>query len=266
LCIAGPAISRRQFRVLAHEGRYEIEDLGSTNGTWVGDVRLRERTRLRPGMRIRVGNMVFRFALQDEIEREGSTLLYEMSVRDALTGTFNRRHFEERLGTEIAFAARQQSPLSLLLVDVDTLKPVNDHFGHAAGDAVLNAVGSVLRKATREEDLVARIGGDEFAVLVCADGEGARVLGERLRACVEALQVPFSGAPLPATVSIGIASFGAAATTRDIDLMAAADVALYAAKRAGRNRIEYTPASPSTEPEGAATNDEDSRRPTRAED
>jgi diguanylate cyclase (GGDEF)-like protein len=200
---------------------------------------------LRPGARIQIGDTLLRFALCDELEWEASKRVYEASVRDALTGAFNRRYFEERLISEFAFAARQGTALSVALADIDHFKLINDRYGHAAGDAVLRRIGAELKTAVRAEDVLARYGGEEFAVLARGIAvNGARALAERLRICIERTRVPWSGGELSVTVSVGLAhNHAGPAATDPQRLVIAADKALYAAKEGGRNRLElaYSP-------------------------
>ncbi len=158
---------------------------------------------------------------------------------DSLTGLFNRRHFYGRLEEEIERARRQLTPLTLLLLDVDRFKELNDRLGHLAGDAVLRVVGDVLRRSVRLFDVCTRFGGDEFAILMPGSGpESTRQIAERIREGVEDSRP--AGGPwaddLRVTASIGIATF--AGTTAE-DLIARADQALYAAKREGKNRVSF---------------------------
>lgn len=261
-------ISRNQARILARDGGYELEDLDSTNGTYIEGVRVQGRVPLHDGSRIQMGNTLLRFALQDQIECEAAQRLYEASVRDGLTGVFNRRHFEERLIAEFAFAARHGTALCVLLSDIDHFKRINDQWGHPAGDLVLRRIGSELNAAVRTEDLVARYGGEEFAVLARGiDVRGARAFAERLRTILEHAHIEWEGARIPVTTSIGLAHNHAGPAAADPQrLVAAADTALYAAKAAGRNRVElarspgsYAVAGPDSSPSRSAP--ESRRRP-----
>ncbi|MGM9320599.1 GGDEF domain-containing protein [Deinococcus aquaticus] len=165
--------------------------------------------------------------------------LKHQSVRDALTGLFNRRYMEETGGRELARAQRHGQPVSVLMLDVDHFKRFNDVHGHAIGDAVLRRLGSVLSRQFREEDIACRYGGEEFLVLLpgCT-ADAALERAEVLRQAVGSLPVAAPDTEgLTVTVSVGIA-----ATVRGSgvlsDLIAQADQALYAAKRAGRNRVK----------------------------
>jgi diguanylate cyclase (GGDEF)-like protein len=164
--------------------------------------------------------------------------LAELAATDPLTGLSNTRAFQERLRHELGRVARYQETLSLLLIDVDDLKRVNDYYGHAAGDEVLGSVADAIRQELREVDLGARLGGDEFGVLTPRTSkESARVLAERLRARVaKGITAPACGRT---TISIGITSLAPSRDERPTaaSLMAAADEALYLAKREGGNRV-----------------------------
>jgi diguanylate cyclase (GGDEF)-like protein len=161
--------------------------------------------------------------------------LSDTARRDPLTGLLNRRGFEERLDAELARATRGERPAALILADLDRFKTVNDRLGHPAGDAVLLRVAEILEGVGRRGDTVARMGGEEFVFIVPdADAVEAYELAERLRAEVEEA---FADEPVKLTISCGAVAFPVDGTTADT-LMAAADEALYSAKRAGRNRSE----------------------------
>jgi diguanylate cyclase (GGDEF)-like protein len=157
--------------------------------------------------------------------------LEQLAARDALTGLVNRRVFEETLVREIARSTRTREPLSLVVVDVDHFKRVNDTHGHHVGDEVLRHVGKALGGSVRASDLVARFGGEEFVALLpnCGPADACKV-AESLRTAVAA-----DGPPVPVTASAGVASYPTQATD-GASLFQAADAALYEAKREGRDR------------------------------
>jgi diguanylate cyclase (GGDEF)-like protein len=159
----------------------------------------------------------------------------QLAYRDGLTGVFNRRYFESRMVEEVTRAARYGGGVSVLMVDLDYLKTINDKFGHMLGDDVLRAVSATLVHQLRKVDVVCRYGGDEFAIVLPAtQGTSAAAVAEKLRRAVA--NTPFPGVPYPITLSIGAAEFPANGITRD-DIVRAADSALYDAKEAGRNQI-----------------------------
>ncbi len=161
-----------------------------------------------------------------------------LAATDALTGLMNRRAFLEALDRERSRAARHTLPLSLLMLDVDHFKRVNDTYGHDGGDAVLRGIAAVLRKIARKSDFVSRWGGEEFVLALAQTAEaGGRVAAERVRRAIA--DTPYTlptGEPLHVTSSVGLAS--AAATVHVEELIVRADKALYAAKARGRNRVE----------------------------
>ena len=164
--------------------------------------------------------------------------LREMSIRDPLTGLFNRRYMEETLDREMNRAARTSSELGLIMIDVDHFKAFNDTHGHEAGDAVLEAVGEVLRRYSRTSDVACRFGGEEFImILPDCSLDYARLRADELRRRVAALYLCNRGVELPgATISCGVAAFPMHGHRPD-DLIHAADRALYIAKRSGRNQV-----------------------------
>jgi len=174
----------------------------------------------------------------DERILELNSRLEELAMTDELTGIANRRAFFAVAERELSQAARYSSPLSFLMMDIDHFKLVNDAHGHDAGDAVLRSVAAVLRGRVRDVDLLARLGGEEFGLLMphtrLAD---ALVSAERIRAAVSAASCEFGGLSLGVTISIGVSARGDGAESLD-SIMKGADEALYRAKGAGRDRVE----------------------------
>ena len=157
-------------------------------------------------------------------------------MTDPLTGAFNRRHLFELLISESQRVLRGGEVFSLLMIDLDFFKKVNDGFGHLAGDAVLCEFVARSRAAVRKTDVVCRFGGEEFVVFMPAmRGAGAAQLGERLRHAIEATPVVFDGAVITVTVSVGVASYRAGESLEE--LLSRADHRLYMAKEEGRNRV-----------------------------
>lgn len=174
------------------------------------------------------------------IEREEMVRsLEQLAITDGLTGIFNHRYFQMRLENEVKRARRYEVAFALLLIDIDHFKSINDRFGHAAGDVVLAGLAALLRRCLRETDIIARHGGEEFAVVLTqTKGKDALLTADRLRKTIEehAFDAP-EGESLKVTVSIGIAACPENSDSRE-GLLLAADKALYAAKTAGRNRID----------------------------
>lgn len=163
--------------------------------------------------------------------------LREQATRDGLTGLFNRRYIQETLPRELARAERERSPVSMVMLDLDHFKRLNDAFGHQAGDLLLQRLAQILTENTRRGDIVARYGGEEFLVaLMDSTPEAARKRVEQWRAEFGACAVPYEGNLLQTTVSAGLASFPGDGSGLD-ELVRKADAAMYRAKAAGRNRV-----------------------------
>ena len=235
-----PGVSRTHARVVRRApGKYFVEDAGSSNGTFVDGQRVNEPTLLVEGQRLGLGATVeLRFGFTDEAEEGALRRLYESSILDALTGAYNRKHFEERLSAEIAYAKRHATPLSLILFDLDHFKRVNDTYGHLGGDHVLRSVGALVKRTLRVEDVFARYGGEEFAIIARGiDVHHGYLLAERLRITVETAKIEFGGVLIPVTVSLGVASVACCAEGATAEMLVGrADERLYAAKGGGRNR------------------------------
>lgn len=187
----------------------------------------------------RVISLVMQFSSHAALAMRNAWLLQQVQLladTDALTGVANRRSFEKALARDVSRSTRSREPLTLVMVDLDRFKQLNDHFGHQAGDEVLRKVGAVLRAACRESDVPARYGGEEFAVLLpsCSKDQ-AFAAAERLRQLVASVE-----APVPITCSAGVAIYPLNAST-PTQLVAAADEALYQSKRMGRDRSTLSP-------------------------
>jgi two-component system cell cycle response regulator len=232
-------LSRRHACIRRLGDVYAIQDLGSTNGTFVDGVRIEGLRALDDGCRIGVGaNTVLHFRLVDAVELEAARQTYALTVRDPLTGVFNRRHLDERLAAETAYALRHGTPLSLLLLDIDHFKRINDKHGHAAGDEALCMLAKLLTTLARCEDVLARFGGEEFALVARGiDRAGAWTLAERARMSIAEQRLPIATETVHLTVSIGIAQCEPGDGSAAQRMFVAADRALYAAKDAGRNCV-----------------------------
>jgi diguanylate cyclase (GGDEF)-like protein len=232
-------ISRMHAKLTSADGVVHVEDLGSSNGTLLNGEKLVAPVVLKDGDKLTLGaTTILKFSYSDEIEETYQRRMREAALRDGLTGAFNKRYLLDRLTTELAFAQRHKAPLSLIMLDVDHFKNINDTFGHPAGDAVLVRVATTVSEAVRKEDVFARYGGEEFAVL-CRhiDVSQAAVLAERLRDRLAAGVTEHEGRRISVTVSLGVAGFPDVPVGTPQDLISAADAALYQAKASGRNRV-----------------------------
>ncbi|WP_176959141.1 diguanylate cyclase [Mariprofundus sp. KV] len=166
-----------------------------------------------------------------------------LATTDALTGLYNRRHFLNQAQQLINISIRHQHPIAMVMLDIDHFKEVNDSHGHAAGDHVLRELSKALAMTSRQTDIIGRVGGEEFAILLIdATPSMAGMLAERLRGAVEALTIAFEGTPIPLTISAGICTKTISQKNVPVlDMMRCADSGLYQAKEEGRNRVISKP-------------------------
>jgi two-component system cell cycle response regulator len=231
-------VSRRHARIVKDADSIVVEDLQSANGTLVNGEPVARRV-LVDGDKVMLGSTsVLRFGYHDEVDESFQQQMFDAALRDGMTGAYNKKFFTDRLESELAYAKRHNTHLSLLLFDVDHFKRVNDTYGHLAGDQVLVQLSKLTQGTIRTEDVFARYGGEEFAVYCRAVPlETAGIVGERLRSLVENHHFMHEGQRLPVTISIGVAAFPITPANAGPELVAAADEALYEAKRCGRNRV-----------------------------
>ena len=240
LHIPHKSVSRQHCEIRREGDAYRLRDLGATNRTRVNDLPVTE-TLLADGDHITLGETILKFISHASVEARYHEEVYQLATHDALTELYNRRHFVELVDKEIARALRHGRPLVMCIIDVDLFKPVNDQYGHIAGDGVLRQMAALVRDFVRGEDIAARIGGEEFAVLLPeSDLEAARAFAERLREAVAATPFELGGESRHLTISIGIAGLADSRRERSA-LMQAADAALYRAKDEGRNRVCVEP-------------------------
>jgi diguanylate cyclase (GGDEF)-like protein len=240
LHIPHKSVSRQHCEIVREGDAYRLRDLGATNRTRVNDLPVTE-TLLADGDHITLGETILKFISHASVEARYHEEVYQLATHDALTELYNRRHFVELVDKEIARALRHGRPLVMCIIDVDLFKPVNDQFGHIAGDGVLRQMAALVRAFVRGEDIAARIGGEEFAVLLPeSDLDAARAFAERLREAVATASFVLGGESHRLTISIGIAGLAESRCERSA-LMQAADAALYRAKDEGRNRVCVEP-------------------------
>lgn len=240
--IVDQSLSRIHARIRPSGEGFLLIDGGSTNGTFVEEERIYAPRRIEAGTRFRLGKRtIVTVNLHDELEESAALSVHGAALHDRLTGVYNRGVFDDRLASEMAFAKRHKSPLSVLLFDIDFFKKFNDEYGHLTGDAVLVAVGQKVSETVRTEDILARYGGEEFAVIAReTPTTKAKVLGERIRRAIEKCKVEVDSETLGVTASVGIATLsGPSSYMSAEELIAAADRALYVAKEAGRNCIRH---------------------------
>jgi diguanylate cyclase (GGDEF)-like protein len=218
-------------------GQWLLRDLESTNGTFVNERRISE-VMLEDGDQLRFGDVIYKYLSGTNVESKYHEEIYQMSTLDALTGAYNRRYLMDFLERELASALRHQNPLTLVMLDIDHFKQVNDLRGHLCGDAVLRQMSDRVKTRIRREDLFARYGGEEFAaVLTITQLDGGLRFAESVRLMVSRQPFTFEGEEIPLTISLGVAAvLEEPGVTPDV-LIQRADERLFEAKRAGRNRV-----------------------------
>jgi diguanylate cyclase (GGDEF)-like protein len=229
------SVSRRHARIVWSNESWHAVDLGSTNGTYVNDEMITDRV-LRDGDQIKIGRAILKFLEGGSVETSYHEEIYRLMTYDGLTGVHNKRYFHETLEREVSRCKRYGRVLSLIVFDIDLFKSVNDTYGHIAGDAVLRQLASLVRVNIRREDIFARVGGEEFALILPeTQGPEASAVADKIRKLVEASEFSFDTITIPVTVSLGVGSLDPADSAES--LFAKADANLYRAKQAGRNRV-----------------------------
>jgi two-component system, cell cycle response regulator len=242
--ISDATVSRdHAFVVIDERGSVQLRDKGSTNGTFVNGKRIQAHrpVELTDGDRVQLGtNIVFKLVCLDPNDEQFQREMFERTVRDTLTGLYNRAYLLDQVGVLAQRSAVQGIGVAVLMLDIDHFKQINDRYGHLAGDDVLRQVAAVLRESTRNEDLVARFGGEEFVVVLPVSVPDLAVeRAERIRSNLADRSVVAEGTEIHVTASIGLAFAAAGRSRNEMALIMTADEALYQAKSDGRNRVVF---------------------------
>ncbi|MDA0661158.1 MAG: GGDEF domain-containing protein [Planctomycetota bacterium] len=237
LFIDDPSVSRKHALIKSIPEGYAVLDLNSTNGTYVDDVRISQHT-LTTGARIRVGNHIYKFLINDHIETQYYETVYSMMTHDGLTEAFNKRYLTDILEREFERSIRYSRPLSVAMLDLDKFKQVNDQHGHLAGDDVLKEFVRRAAEAASKDHILARYGGEEFALVMSESNVALAVAtAEKCRQLVEATPFSTCAGDIAVTVSCGVAELDPSRHSKYSDLIAEADARLYRAKQGGRNQV-----------------------------
>ncbi|HEY4882920.1 MAG TPA: GGDEF domain-containing protein [Myxococcales bacterium] len=233
-------VSRRHCTLVKRDLGFFLRDDDSTNGTYLNNAQVRGEMPLRSGDLVKVGSAIFKFLHGGElgsIEAQYHEEIYRLTIIDGLTQAYNKRYLLELLEREMARCTRHGRALSLVLIDIDHFKKINDGFGHIAGDHVLREMAATMKTCIRREDCLARYGGEEFVLVLPETGsENAVFLADKLRRLVEQHEFVFEGKRIPVTYSAGVASLQNAHDSAPAFLKVA-DHKLYEAKRRGRNQV-----------------------------
>jgi two-component system, cell cycle response regulator len=231
------SVSRRHARIQPGADGYYAVDLQSTNGTYINDIPA-SMYKLKDGDYLRVGNCIYRFLMGGNVEAEYHEEIYRLTIIDGLTEVHNKRYLMEFLDRELARSSRHDRPLSLIMIDIDRFKAINDQHGHLGGDFTLRELAIRIKASVRKEELFARYGGEEFtAVLPETPLEGALIVADRMLKVVNQTPFLFEDKTFGVTISAGIVTTQGEPGITPIDLLRRADEKLYQAKEQGRNRI-----------------------------
>ncbi len=237
ICVDQESVSRNHAQITNSKQGVRIKDMGSTNGTFINDDLVEGERDLRNGDLVKIGRTIFKYIAGGNIEAAYHDEIYRLTTMDGLTQVHNRRYFDEQLDRELSRSRRYERVLSLVMMDIDHFKQVNDQHGHLAGDYVLKQLASTVRTKIRREDVFARYGGEEFAIILPEiELRGAKLFAEKVRLLVSKQLITFDKSHIPVTVSVGVAALKPEHREAG-DLVRAADEKLYEAKTSGRNRV-----------------------------
>jgi len=233
-------VSRYHFKLLASGESHVLEDCGSKNGTYLNNKRVESLTPLAKGDIIKIGSIALKYLPKGDPERLTYDKLNLEANTDKHTGCFNKTYFNNRIAIEVNKCKVTGEPLSLILFDLDHFKKLNDGYGHDAGDYVLKEMAQIIRaNGIREQDVFARYGGEEFVILLPKTNlKQSFEIAERLRKLIENKEFLYDAKRLPVTASIGVADYRQGVIT-GTDLFKRADDAVYKAKEAGRNQVQF---------------------------
>lgn len=235
--IPDTSISRQHAVIERANGDYTLADMSSKNGTYVNDVRI-AKCRLSPGDHVRIGNHILKYLSPNHIEAQYHEAVYRMITTDGLTGAANKDYLLDLLEREISRCERFGRALSVLLLDLDNFKLVNDVHGHRAGDEVLKEFSLRVRRVLRRDEIFARYGGEEFAAMLYeADRQAAVSAANRVLEAIRISPFPTSAGLISVTVSIGVAVSNGMQPITPEELLHQADMQLLVAKRCGKNCV-----------------------------
>jgi two-component system cell cycle response regulator len=240
------SISRSHAVIDNYGDSVVARDLESTNGTYVNDDQVREK-KLMDGDQIKIGRTIFKFLSGSNVEAQYHDEIYKLTTTDGLTQIYNKRYFLKEMEREMSRSLRYDRELTLVMLDIDHFKAVNDTYGHLAGDHILRQVARRIKDHIRRDDVFGRYGGEEFILMLPELGkvQGAN-LGEKLRRLIDGEPFVFDNISIPITMSMGVSDLleyrEAVAALGDPELnpfafVKISDDRLYIAKQSGRNRV-----------------------------
>ena len=231
------SVSRQHARCFLSDQRVEIQDLGSSNGTYINNTKISDRQTLQDGDIIRLGTILLKYFAHDNIDNVFHDKIYRMATIDSGTQIFNKKYLLESLESEFKFSSVYGRPLSVIYFDLDFFKKVNDTYGHSAGDYILKEASSVVASIIRKDDIFGRYGGEEFVILLPNTGiRTAYELAERIRNKIQNHSFEYENHKIRQTISMGV-SQSQKKMKIPKDLLDDADKKLYKSKSTGRNKV-----------------------------
>lgn len=232
------AVSRSHAAIEQEDSGYSIVDLGSRNGTFVDDKLMRDRRRLKGGEHIRLGGTILKFMASMDEEAQYHAVVHELMSRDPLTSAFNRSYLMSMLEKLLVRRQFTHQKISVIVLDIDYFKKVNDSWGHLVGDEVLRVFCERIRNVLRSGDALCRLGGEEFVLISeRTELQDAVRIAERIRLAVSSTPFSTQAGPVEITCSLGVMTVDESDSGTVDDLLSRADKHMYAAKAAGRNCV-----------------------------
>lgn len=240
-----PSVSRMHAKIFSSVGKVTIEDLGSSNGTFLNDDPVKKKSTIKDGDMIRLGAIILKFFSSTNMENLIHDKIYRMVTVDAGTGVYNKRYLQNTLNSEFKVARTYNQDISVIYYDLDFFKKVNDTYGHEAGDIILKESAQLVKNLIRKQDMLCRFGGEEFVIILPSTSEKvATELAERIRKSLESHIFKFpqqsaSGKSIVShkqTISMGVAGINRKMKEAK-HLLEIADKRLYQSKQTGRNKV-----------------------------
>lgn len=240
-----PSVSRMHAKIFSSVGKITIEDLGSSNGTFINDEAVKQKSTLKDGDMIRLGAIILKFFSSTNMDNLIHDKIYRLVTIDVGTGVYNKRHLQNTISSEFKVARTYNQDISVIYYDLDFFKSVNDTYGHDAGDQILKESAHLVKTLIRKQDILCRFGGEEFVIILPSTSEKvATDLAERIRQSLEnhVFKIPQSQQSGQAivkhqqTISMGVAGINADIKSAK-ELLEKADRRLYHSKQTGRNKV-----------------------------
>jgi len=233
------SVSRQHSKCFQASDNFDIEDMGSSNGTYVNNQKLISRYTLKDGDIVRLGTVLFKYYAHHNIDMLIVDDLYRMANIDSGTQIANKKNVIEALDSEFKYSKAYTRPLSVIYFDLDHFKKCNDTYGHNAGDFILKETAQIVKSVIRKEDIFGRFGGEEFIIILPnTDSRTALAFAERIRTTIDQHDYVFEDKTMKQTISLGVSQLNSE-MAQPKDLLENADQKLYKSKSNGRNMVTF---------------------------